>query len=355
MRPFTFLAGWPRSAQAAVLLVLSALFVAVLEAGRLPAALLLGPLLAGILVEEFGASLRVPVLGSTVAQAVVGCLIARTITPTSLHTVAERWPLFVGFTFGTLLLSCVLGWWVARLRVVPGTTAVWGLMPGGASAMVLMSGAFGADARLVAFMQYLRVLFVTVLASLVARWWIDTPVSPVVAANPFALPGPSFAPTALLLVAVVALGRVSRVPNGAMLVAMVAGAWLQDIGWLTIELPPALLAVSYALLGWSIGLRFTREVMTSAGRAFWPTVGSIVVLIVCCVGLAAALGRLLGIDALAAYLATSPGGADSVAIIAASSHVDAPLVMAFQTARLLAVVAFGPMLSRFIARRVGVG
>ncbi len=40
--------------------------------------------------------------------------------------------------------------------------------------MVLMADAFGADARLVAFMQYLRVIFVTVAAALVARLWVDT-------------------------------------------------------------------------------------------------------------------------------------------------------------------------------------
>ena len=60
-----------------------------------------------------------------------------------------------------------------------------------------------------------------------------------------------------------------------------------------------------------------------------------------------------GIDPLTAYLATSPGGADSVAIIAASSHVDVPFVMALQTGRFLVVLLIGPRLARFVARRVG--
>lgn len=38
---------------------------------------------------------------------------------------------------------------------------------------------------------------------------------------------------------------------------------------------------------------------------------------------------------LTAYLATSPGGADSVAIIAASAHVEISFVMAMQLARFL--------------------
>jgi uncharacterized membrane protein AbrB (regulator of aidB expression) len=43
---------------------------------------------------------------------------------------------------------------------------------------------------------------------------------------------------------------------------------------------------------------------------------------------------------------------DSVAIIAATSGVNIPFVMAFQTARLLLVIATGPALARFMAHRL---
>ena len=61
----------------------------------------------------------------------------------------------------------------------------------------------------------------------------------------------------------------------------------------------------------------------------------------------------LGIDPLTAYLATSPGGLDSVAIIAAASDsVDISFVMALQSARLLFVLVFGPSLARLVSRWV---
>ena len=60
---------------------------------------------------------------------------------------------------------------------------------------------------------------------------------------------------------------------------------------------------------------------------------------------------LAGVDPLTAYLATSPGGADSVAIIAANSAVDVPFVMAMQAGRLLVVTLTGPALARYIATR----
>ena len=53
---------------------------------------------------------------------------------------------------------------------------------------------------------------------------------------------------------------------------------------------------------------------------------------------------------MTAYLATSPGGADSVAIIAASSQVDLPFVMAMQVARFMLVLLVGPTVAKMVAR-----
>jgi membrane AbrB-like protein len=353
----------PRLGPWARLLALSALFVSALEAMALPAGFLLGPMLAGIVARnlsprptgrrEDAPTIHIPLLGVNLAQAVVGLLIARTITPEIIHTVLERWPLFLGFTLSTLLCSALLGWWFTRLRLVPGTTAIWGLLPGGAGAVVLMAGEYGADARIVAFMQYLRVLVVTVLASLIAGWSGSAAPTPVMDSDWFpSLATPGFAQTLALIVAAIVVGRIARIANGTMLVAMVAGAVLHDTGLMQIALPPWLLAASFTALGWSIGLRFTREVLHSARRVLPATVLCIGVLIAACGLLGWLMAHLLGADPLTAYLATSPGGADSVAVIAASSPVNAPLVMAFQTARLFAVIAIGPAMSRFIATRL---
>jgi uncharacterized membrane protein AbrB (regulator of aidB expression) len=61
----------------------------------------------------------------------------------------------------------------------------------------------------------------------------------------------------------------------------------------------------------------------------------------------------MGVDPLTAYLATSPGGMDSVAIIAAASDtVNVSFVMALQTARFLFVLVLGPAIARLVARWV---
>jgi len=346
------LARLPRAGQWALLLAGSAVFAAVLQAAGLPAALLLGPMIAGILVGTGGGTIRVPRVPYFGAQAIIGCLIAGAITPSILATFLGAWPLFLAVVLSTLAASSGLGWLMSRWQVLPGTTGVWGSSPGAASAMVLMAEAFGADARMVAFMQYLRVVCVATAASLIARFWVDTSG----AAPP---PIVWFPPIeAVSLIGTLALagigaitGRLLRIPAGPLLVPLVAGSVLHATGTIDIALPEWLLAAAYALIGWSIGLGFTRTVLVHASRALPQILLSILLLIAFCGGMAFVLVRTLGVDPLTAYLATSPGGMDSIAIIAAASDVDLPFVMALQTVRFVLVVLLGPTVARFIARR----
>ena len=157
-----------------VLLIISALFAGALELAALPAALLIGPMLAAIVAGTNGATVRVPRLLFGSAQAIVGCLVAASISADIFPVFYQEWPLFLGVVIATVAASSLLGWLISRWRILPGTTAVWGSSPGAATAMVLMAGAFGADQRLVAFMQYLRVIFVSMTAAIVAKMWVDT-------------------------------------------------------------------------------------------------------------------------------------------------------------------------------------
>jgi uncharacterized protein len=342
----------PVFARWGVLIALSVLFAALLTWARLPAAVLLGSMLAGIVVENGGAGILVPQLPFSFAQAAVGCMIARVLTSTILHSFLHQWPLLLGISLLVIVASCVLGWIISRFRILPETTAIWGLLPGAAPAMMVMADAYGADARLVVFMQYVRVVMVAIVASIIARLWVHAPTA--------AAPAVWFAPihalplmeTLVLVVAAVVLGPVSRIPAGTLLIPMLVGAVLQINGLIEIELPSWLLAASYLALGWTIGLRFTREILVYAIQAFPKMMVSILMLIAFCGGLAFALVEIFNIDPLTAYLATSPGGADSIAIIAASTNVDVGFVMAQQVARFMLVLIVGPALSRFVADQI---
>ncbi len=331
----------------------SALLAGLLEVVGLPAALLLGPMIAGIVLATNGGSVRAPRLPVQAAQAIVGCLVARAITADIVLAFLKDWPLFLGVVLAIVATSSLLGWTIGRLEVLPGTTAVWGTAPGAASAMMVLAGAFGADARLVAFMQYVRVVCVAGLASLVARLW----VGPAAAAAPHvvwfpAVPWWDFGMTLAVAGAGLAAAVWLRMPAGALLIPMVAGALVEGSGLAHLALPPWLLALAYAFLGWHVGLGFTRAILAHARRALPQVLLATFAIIAVSGGLALVLVRAAGIDPLTAYLATSPGGMDTVAIIAASSAVDMSFVMALQTVRFVIVLFAGPPLARFIAERI---
>ncbi|SNB61642.1 hypothetical protein SAMN07250955_102310 [Arboricoccus pini] len=347
------IATWPRGARWAALLVVSLLLAYGLEQAGLPAALLLGPMFAGILLAVRGGAVAVPRVPYFMSQGVIGCLIASSITRGILLTFYADWPLFTGVVVTTLLLSALSGWLISRLRILPGTTAVWGSTPGGATAMVLMSASYGADPQLVAFMQYSRVLLVALTASLVARLWVDPhamTAAPIVWFPP--IEWRSGLELLLLVVVGAWLGRVLRLPAGPMLVPLVVGSCLNVLGLVMLDLPEWLLACSYMLVGWTIGLRFTGKSLRHAAHAMPQTLAATLILIAFCGALSWVLVQTVGLDPLTAYLATSPGGMDSVAIIAASSNVDMSFVMAFQTVRFVLVLMTGPALARLIARLV---
>ncbi len=346
------LAHWPAPQQWGVIFAVSAIVGVALFFVGIPAALFLGPLAGGISAGVNNAIVRVPIVPYRAAQGVVGVLIASALTREILVTFWADWPLFVSIVLTVLAASSLLGYLISRWHVLPGTTAVWGSSPGGATAMVLMAEAFGADARLVAFMQYLRVIFVAVTAAIVARFFVDMSdaSAPVMVWFP-AIDQIGFAETVALVALGVPLGVFLKIPAGAMLVPMLIGTVLHLLGIASFQMPEWLLVVSYALIGWSIGLGFTRKLVMHAARALPQVIASIVTLIIFCCGLALILSHVLGLDLLSAYLATSPGGMDSIAIIAsASGKVDLPLVMALQMVRFFFVLLLGPPIARTIAR-----
>ena len=341
------------------LIALSLLLSAVFDSIGMPAGRLLGPMLAAIALSVRGANLQVPRIAFFAAQGVIGTLIARGIPASIMPTLSGHAGVFVAGVLVVTVLANGLGWMLSRWRVFPADTAIWGSAPGAASAMMIMAEAHGADVRLVAFMQYLRVVCVSFTASLVAHWWIGrgpNPVAALHASAPSLILAPVSWPHAATALVVALAGSMVgvrlRLPAGALLVPMFGAIVLQDFAAVPIELPPLALAVAYAFVGWVIGSRFNREVLVATLRSAPKVLASIFTLILLCGCFAAALARWAHVDPLTAYLATSPGGADTVAIIAASTPVDVPFVMTMQVLRLLFVMATGPAIARMLSRRL---
>ncbi len=348
---FARLAIWQRWL---LLGVVTAALVAPMEMIGLPAGFMLGAMVAGILVQLAGAGVRVPPQATRVSEGLLGALIAASITPLALRTFLAHAPLFLAIGLVIIAASSAMGWVLLKMRRFPGTTAIWGLSPGAAQVMMIMARPYGADERLVAFMQYLRILMVAAAAPVTAKLWGQPSTLPV------ALVGAGFdwlgfaASLAIVALGLALAARIS-LPAGTFLLPMVIGAVLHAAGLVAVTLPAGLMAVSFVVLGWGVGMNFTLPVLRHALATLPVTVAAMTLLLAFCGLLAALLTHLTGIEPLTAYLATSPGGMSSVAVIAATSRVDVGFVISMQTLRFMMVLLLGPPISRFLAVRAGVG
>lgn len=318
---------------------------------NVPAALFLGPMLVAIGFGVSGASIRMNKHAFRLGQGAVGVLVAHSMTMAVLLTALQSWHVMVFATVLTVALSALVGIGLARWGGIQGSTAAWGTSPGAASAMVSMSEDYGADSRVVATMQYVRVVCVVMVGALVSRvlgvdgGGTDTH-SAVVGAQ--ALNLLSLGLTLLVIVVGVTLG--AKIPAGALLVPLLLGGALQLSGWLQITMPSWLLAVAYGAIGGYIGLRFDRGTIRYVWRRLPAMIFGSLLLILLCALSAWVIADLMGKDFLSVYLATSPGGLDAMAIIAIDTHSDVGFVLAMQTLRLFGVIVTGAFIAKQVIR-----
>ena len=343
----------------AVLGLVSALAGLAAQALLVPAAWLVGPMMVGIAASLLWPEHpRMPQGGRVFALAVVGGVLASTFTPSVVPLIAANWLPVLLVVGGTLTLSIGAGLLLARITPLEHRTATIGTLPGAASGMLAMSGPLGADPRLVAVMQYTRVAVVVLSAALVSRFGLVPGTEPQRGSTHGLQPAVSDAPVLLdnawqtygLTLALAVFGAWAgtriRLPAGALMGPLLCGIAIEELGVAHLGWPPGVPQVAYLMLGLWVGLLFDRASIRAAGRLFPVVLLSAVALTASCAGLGWALSAFTDIDGLTAYLATTPGGIDSVAIMAIGSGAQAPLVLAVQMLRLFGVMIAGAVVGR---------
>jgi hypothetical protein len=323
----------------------------------LPSPALFGGLLAGLVrALALRRRLAIPAPVSASAQAVIGVAMGALVDLDTLRAVAANWLPVLLVTVGTLGLSLATGQALRLQRGITPATGVFAMIAGGASGIIVMARELGADERMVAVLQYLRVLLIVVLM-------------PVVATTVYgAAPGSGTAaggatsdwPAGLLFtvgcgVVGLLLGRLARLPVAALLGPMILAA-VVGLGGLAhgLDVPPFVQSAAFLVIGLQVGISFTRASLRTIGRVLPLALALIVVLIVASAGLGAVLAAATGASALDGYLATTPGGLYAVLATATDSGADATFVLAVQVLRLFVMLLTAPLVAR-VLRRSGSG
>ncbi len=327
----------------------------VLGALDLPSAALFGGLLVGLARGLAGSSrLVLPRPGIMAAQATLGVSIGSLVDLDTLAALGADWLPVLLVVLGTLGLSLAAG---LLLRLQPGISPVTGafaMIAGGASGITAMARDLGADDRMVAVLQYLRVLLIVLLM-------------PVAATAVYgASPGSGGAPaddgtpgwpvgllfTAGCAVAGVLLARLLRVPVPALLGPLTVAAGL-DLTSLSggAEVPALLGSAAFVVIGLNVGLNFDRTSLRTIGRALPLALAVIAGVVLASAGLGLVLSAATGASRLDAYLATTPGGLYAVLATATDGGADATFVLAVQVLRLFVMLGAAPLIARVLRRR----
>lgn len=322
---------------------------------EMPGAVVLGSIAAAVGVAMSGPAPALPRNSVHVSQSLLGASLGGMLAPSMFEDIAINWlPMLA--TLVTMMGTAVLvGWLLELSRRLPIGTGTWGSLPGAASAMVMLADEYGGDIRFVALMQYMRVLVVVLVAAFVSHALAGAVgvVPPAVPSSPI----PTTQPALGFLVALAVAGSGAwaglslRMPAGALLGPMALGGAISIAGLAPIHFPQWFTWGIYVLIGWTIGLRFRRQIMGELMAALPLMLISIFALVGLSAISALVLIRLTGLDPLTAFLATSPGGIDSVAILALESKADVPFVLALQTLRVFATILAGTLIARRLARR----
>lgn len=344
------LASW-----VAVLVVVAAVGWA-LDAAGLSDPALFAALLVGLAVALLAPSAvpRPPRPVATVGQSVVGVLTGALVQPDTLAALAGTWWAVLGTVVATLAISVGAGLVLARRRDVDAVTGCFALVAGGASGVTAMSRELGADQRVVAVVQYLRVLLVVLTMPVVAGA-LPQPAPGSAAAPGAGAVGPGWPVDLLFTAACTALGlllaRRVALPAGSLLWPLLLATAASATGLSGgAGVPPPVLVAAYVVLGLEVGLSFTRSSLGAVARVLPAALGCIVGLVVLTALVSVPLLRLAGASTLDAYLASTPGGLYAVLAVSVSSGGDTTLVLTVQVLRLVVMVLAAPLLAAALRR-----
>jgi membrane AbrB-like protein len=297
------------------------------------------------------AALHLPRGAFIAAQAVCGVTLGAYLQSDALSALTDSWLPVTIVSAATLGLSMAAGRLLAHYTPLDVPTSTLGMIAGGASGIVTMADDLGGDDRLVAFMQYLRVLVVVLLTPLLIAVFGGggggSSAGP--AASAFGDPR-DWLLTALIAPTAALIARRAHVPAGSLLGPMiVAGA--VTLSGTDFTVPPAVRELAFALIGLQVGLRFTLETVRLLGRLIGPVLIALTGLLVGCAGLAVLLHLTADVSFRDAYLATTPGGLYAVLAVAFGAGANTTFILAVQALRLLVAVLLAPLAVRRLARR----
>ncbi|MHA6325952.1 AbrB family transcriptional regulator [Roseivivax sp. CAU 1753] len=317
-----------------------------------PAAPLTGAATSVTVAGLLGVRVALPAFLRITAFILLGVGIGTGVTPEMIRT-ATAWPATISILAVSLLVGmAVARWGLERWMGFDRRSAVLAAAPGHLSYVLSLSLDSGGQTALIAVVQSIRVLFLTLCV-------------PVFVARVFGATGAVLAPQihmgplpALLLIAgTYGLGLIFeriRLPAAFLLAGMALSAAGHATALTPGQLPAPVTFAAFLVMGVLIGSRFSGQdrdnLRAALGAGLWVTAVTMITTLLAVGGALVALG----LPPALLIVAFAPGGVEAMAAISVTLGLDPAFVAAHHVTRLLILTVLIPlMMGRAQARPPG--
>jgi membrane AbrB-like protein len=298
---------------------------------------MIGPLLSLAIANGLHARIAMPQSGRAIGQWLVGTALGLYFTAPVLAHITTMGGWIALAVLLSMLMSVLSGQVLSRLGGADAGTAFFASSVGGAAEMAYQAERHGARVDQVAAAQAIRVLMVVIIVPFVFKF-SGVHGSDAYMPTSIALHWPGLAGLLAASALSGALFWRLGVPNGWLFGPLALSTLLSVTGHPLSAVPPWLVNIGQLLIGCSLGARFAPEFFRDSPRYMFGVIVSGVVLLGGCAAIGLLVGVLSGISLPTAVLATAPGGLAEMGLTAKALQLGVPIVTAFHTVRLTAVV-----------------
>ena len=319
-----------------------------------------GAFIGAILFTAIGRLLNVPLSrppswARSGGRVALGLTIGVAVTAETLRTIARAQLPVMVIIFGLMFLGLGTAVVISRLTHMPLPTALCGASPGALSAMVALADDLGGEGPVVASMHLVRLLSVTLLMPVIIYGRFGAAPEAVTAAASASVEMPSTVSLAGLLIVGLGVGLTMvrlRVPGGDLIAGVVVSALASSMLGIS-AVPTSWRLAAQILVGADIGATMSREALRSF-RPFALAGGLMTVFLLASgLGLGWVLAQISPLDLATSVLGSSPGGADTMMILAGELGGDQALVTAMHTSRIIILTVALPFFVRVANARAG--
>lgn len=304
---------------------------------RTPLPWLIGPLVAVAAVSMGNGRIAEPPLAREGGQWAIGVALGLYFSPDVVREIARLSPWIALAVAFSIVLGWLGGWLLAKLVRSDAPTAFFAMAIGGAPEMAAQARRNGGQVDRVAASHALRIMLVVLIVPFAFN------AMDVHGLDPYTPLAKSFSWIGFIVLVAITAGAAAvmerlKSPNSWMIGPLLAAALITATGNSFSSLPTVVINAGQLLIGVSLGSNFTPAFFRAAPR-FLSAVAAISLLyMLLAAGFAVLLARGSGLPWPTAMIATTPGGIGEMALTAQALQLGVPIVTAFHTIRLLALL-----------------